>query len=565
MARISRKPGGAGAIVPSENKVYNAGLYLRLSVIDNGKEESDSIENQEKIIREYLKQKPDINIQKVYIENGFTGTSFDRPVFNKLMEEIETGSINCIVVKDLSRFGRHALDATDYITNIFPEHDVRFVSVRDNYDSAYDDEGKSQMYVMIDNFINELYAKDISRRVCSVMRAKRKKGEYVGGYAPYGYKKSEEDKHKLVIDEEAALVVRQIYEWRALGQGYSEIYNKLNQMHIPSPSYYRYLKGIYTNKNRSGRPYPWSRHMIMIILSNQTYTGDLVQGKQQASYYQNKRLAPVNRDKWVISKDAHEAVVSRELFEKVQRINEKRAETAKKNFGKYNLPKVENIYSGKIFCADCGYAMKLVRSLSTKKDKAYYHYKCANYVVHGKEYCTPKKFSKTDLDKAVLEAINLQATLFAEKADELKQIAESSHIKKQEHERNQYRKELEQKIERMRKNLAGLYDDYKENLLTQTEYVEMKEEYIDKIDVLQQEIVALEKNSLKYVNRVLEGGKWKKASGTKKFKAVTKELIAEFIARIEIYEDMRMKIVFNFMDEFDLLDQAIQKRKEGVA
>lgn len=565
MARVSRKTGAAKKTVPSGKKLYDAGLYLRLSIIDNGKEESESIENQEKIIREYLKQKPDIRIHKVYIENGFTGTSFNRPVFNELLADIESGSITCVVVKDLSRFGRHALDATDYITNIFPEKDVRFVSVRDNYDSAYDDEGKSQMYIMIDNFINELYAKDISRRICSVMRAKRKKGEYVGGYAPYGYMKSKEDKHKLVIDEEAARVVRQIYEWRALGQGYSEIYNKLNKMHIPSPSYYRYLNGIYTNKNKSGKAYPWSTHMIMIILANQTYTGDLVQGKQLAAYYQNKQLTPVSKDEWIVIENAHEAIVTRELFERVQQINRERADAAERNLGKYNLPKVENIYSGKIFCADCGYAMKLIRSLSTKKDKAYYHYKCANYVVHGKDYCTPKKFSKADLDKAVLETINLQVALFAEKEQELEQIAGTTHMKKLEAEKNRHRLELERKRERLRKNIADLYEDFKDDLLTQAEYVEMREEYTERMDVLQKEIARLEESSLEYVNQVLEGGKWKTVVKKGGFKELTKDLIAEFVSRIEICEDMRMKIVFNFMDEFELLDKAIQKKKEEVA
>ncbi len=565
MARVSRKPGTVKSIVPTEYKLHEAGLYLRLSVIDNGREECDSIENQEKIIREYLKQKPDIRIHRVYIENGFTGTSFNRPVFNELLRDIEAGEINCVVVKDLSRFGRHALDATDYITNIFPQQDVRFISVRDNYDSAYDDEGKNQMYIMIDNFINELYAKDISRRVCSVMRAKRKKGEYVGGYAPYGFMKSPEDKHKLVIDEDAALVVRQIYEWRALGQGYSEIYNKLNKMHIPSPSYYRYLKGIYTNKNKSGKAYPWSKHMIMIILSNQTYVGDLVQGKQLAGYYQNKKLAPVGRDEWVVIPNAHEAVITRELFEKVQRINYAKAEKARRNSGKYNLPKVENIYSGKIFCSDCGHAMKLVRSLSTKKDKAYYNYKCANYVAHGKDYCSPKKFKKAELDKAVLEALNFQVALFAEKEHELEQISETSYIKKREEEKSRQKVDLERKVERMRKNLACLYDDFKDGLLTQTEYVEMREEYTAKIDVLQHEILCLKENSLDYVNHVLEGGKWRTAVTASKFKELSKELIAEFISRIEIYDGMRIKIVFNFMNEFDLIEKAIQMRKEGVA
>ena len=179
-------------------------------------------------------------------------------------------------------------------------------------------------HIMIDNFINELYSKDISRKSCTVLRSKRKQGLYIGGYAPYGYKKSEDDKYVLEIDEEAAAVVRKIFEWRAEGQGYSEIYNRLNKMHIPSPTYYKYLKGIYSNYSRTGKQYPWSKHVLFDMLRNQTYIGDVVQGKQLSGLYQNQKLQPVGKDKWIIVEGKHEPIISKELFEAVQRVNESR-------------------------------------------------------------------------------------------------------------------------------------------------------------------------------------------------------------------------------------------------
>ncbi|MBQ8412965.1 MAG: recombinase family protein, partial [Lachnospiraceae bacterium] len=388
MARVSRKQNTIKPEAKEKASLVQAAVYLRLSVKDNGKDDCDSIENQEMIVRSYLKNKPDIAIAKVFIENGHTGTVFDRPVFNTMMEAVESGIYNCVVVKDLSRFGRNALDATDYITNKFPEMGIRFISVRDNYDSELDTDGKDQMYIMIDNFINELYSKDISRKSCTVLRSKRKQGLYIGGYAPYGYKKSEDDKYVLEIDEEAAAVVRKIFEWRAEGQGYSEIYNRLNKMHIPSPTYYKYLKGIYSNYSKTGKQYPWSKHVLFDMLRNQTYIGDVVQGKQLAGLYQNQKLQPVGKDKWIIVEGKHEPIISKELFDAVQRVNETKQAEYEKNANKYNLPKVENVYTGYIFCGDCGFAMKMVRSLSTKKDRAYYTFKCGNYHMHGRDYCT---------------------------------------------------------------------------------------------------------------------------------------------------------------------------------
>ena len=370
MARTSRKQNVVKPQPAIRLHLDLAALYLRLSKFDNGKKDSDSIENQELIIREYLKKKADIEIGKVFIENGHTGTVFDRPVFNEMMEDINAGKYNCVVVKDLSRFGRYSLEATDCVTNVFREMDVRFISVRDDYDSKYDTEGKSQMYIMIDNFINELYSKDISKKSCVVLRSKRKQGLFIGGYAPYGYKKSESDKYVLEVDEEAAAVVRKIFAWRAEGQGYAEIYNRLNKMHIPSPTYYKYLKGIMSNYSKTGKAYPWSKHVVYDILRNETYLGNVVQGKQLASFYLNQELKPVSKDKWIIVENKHEAIISKELFEKVQAVNQSKYETYKQNENKYNLPKVENLYTGYLFCGDCGFAMKMVRSLSSKRDKA---------------------------------------------------------------------------------------------------------------------------------------------------------------------------------------------------
>ena len=566
MARVSRKQNQIKPESTTKRTLLQAAVYLRLSKEDNGKLESDSIENQEMIVRDYMSGKPDIEIGKVFVENGFTGTVFDRPVFNQMMEEVNRGKYGCIIVKDLSRFGRNAIETTDYITNIFPEQGIRFISVRDDYDSELDTDGKEHMYIMIDNFVNELYSKDISRKSCTVLRSKRKQGLYIGGYAPYGYKKSESDKYVLEIDEEAASVVRKIYEWRAEGQGYSEIYNRLNQMHIPSPTYYKYLKGIMSNYSKTGKQYPWSKHVISDILRNQTYVGDVVQGKQLASLYANQKLKPVDKDKWIVVENKHEPIISRELFSKVQEINESRAKTYEKNAGKYQLPKVENVYSGHIFCGDCGYAMKMVRALSTKKDKAYYTFKCGNFHMHGKEYCTAKKMRKADLDEAVLATIQLHISLFVDLKTELDILNANPKVCKKSKEYAKRQNDLEKQEARIAKLRASLYEDYKEGLLTSDEFVEMRDVYTVQLEEIRKKVVELQQENEHRGKGSLKTRQWEQTMQKLQQPAeVTRELVDALIDSIYVYDDARLKITLKCQDEIAKLQAEIIKRREEAA
>ena len=290
------------------------------------------------------------------------------------------------------------------------------------------------------------------------------------------------------MDEEAAAVVRKIFEWRAEGQGYSEIYNRLNNMHIPSPTYYKYLKGIMSNHSKTGKAYPWSKHVVYDILRNETYLGNVVQGKQLASFYLNQELRPVSKDKWIIVENKHEAIVSKELFEKVQAINQSKYENYKQNENKYDLPKVENLYSGYLFCGDCGYAMKMVRSLSKKRDKAYYNFKCGNYYMHGKDYCTPKKIKKEDLDNAVLGAIRVNIALFADLKTELDVLKQHPVVRLRTKEVQREIHELQLQEDKVMRLRAGLYEDYKEGLLTSDEFVEMRDIYTKQLDDLKLKI-----------------------------------------------------------------------------
>lgn len=301
-------------------------LYIRLSKEDSGKKNQNTVENQIALLEDYVKDKPDMEIYDIYIDNGFSGTNFQRPAFHKMMEDVGKNVINCIVVKDLSRFGRSYLEIGDYLEKIFPFLNIRFISVTDNFDTfalAARGNGVSQgIEIPLKNIINEVYAKDISRKVGSALENKKKRGLCHGGMAPYGYAKSKTEKGKYEVDEEAAKVVRYIFELRAQGYGYSSIVKLLNEKGIKSPSAYRFEKGIV--KNEQMKDVLWKIYAIEDMLRDEVYLGSMVRGKTHSALYKGEKRHHVPREDWIVVPGTHEAIVSKEIFAAAQAVNEKR-------------------------------------------------------------------------------------------------------------------------------------------------------------------------------------------------------------------------------------------------
>jgi DNA invertase Pin-like site-specific DNA recombinase len=309
------------------NRINRTAIYARLSIMDNGRDKygspKDSLETQIEYLKNYIKNHPDLNLAGIYSDNGYSGTNFIRPEWERLMEDINSGNINCIIVKDLSRLGRDYIDTGSYLEQIFPVLGVRFISVNDNYDSSSSNFETDSLCIAMKNVLNSYYVKDISKKVSAAAHLKQKKGEYQGAHPPYGYLYSEEGSCKLIPDQITAPVVKQIFEWCAAGYSDSRIVKILDDREILTPNAYFYKKDfIHSEKYEAIRQ--WQRSTIRRITVNQVYTGCMVRGKSEESLYDGLVRQELPKEKWIIVPDTHEAIISEELFKTVQLLREER-------------------------------------------------------------------------------------------------------------------------------------------------------------------------------------------------------------------------------------------------
>ena len=306
MARKSRKNIIEAAAPSVGMKVWKAALYVRLSVEFNGKR-GDSLETQRQIMEAYIALCPDIEIVGVYTDNGITGQHFERKEFQRMLADAEAGKIDCIVVKDLSRLGRNAIDSGYYIEKYFPLHHIRFIAVNDQYDSEDAENSGNHIIVPLKNIINEAYAADISRKVRSQAHQAMQDGEFIGARPPFGYKKDPDNCHKLLVNEDTAPVVRQIFAWAADGVALNVIVKNLNEAGIVTPGYYLASVGIITNKKLMGSG-KWQTWTVAKILADEVYTGDMVQGKSVSVRH---RQTPTKPEDWIVVRGTHEPLISR--------------------------------------------------------------------------------------------------------------------------------------------------------------------------------------------------------------------------------------------------------------
>ena len=364
---------------------YNIGAYIRISNEEKDKLESNSINNQRVLINEYIAKHQDLNLLDYYIDDGYSGTSFNRPAFKRLLEDIRDKKVNAIIVKDLSRFGRNHIEVDNYIENIFPVLNVRFISIIDGFDSYENSDGVDDLIVPIKNLINDAYAKDISKKVKTALITKKKNGEFVGSYAPYGYYKSKLDKHKFIIDDDASKIVKLIFEKTINGLSKKEIANILNEMQIETP--------IEHIKNKKENKY-WNSNIIYAILKNRVYTGDLIQQKRERLSYRNHKLMMNKEEDFIITKNHHQAIIDIEQFNTVQDII--------KHSTKINSNSKYDIFSGYLKCSECN------SNLTVKKSKNYMYYTCSSHV--RKRGCNNKHTIRKDIleEKVIIEINNRQ-------------------------------------------------------------------------------------------------------------------------------------------------------------
>ncbi|MCI9136351.1 MAG: recombinase family protein [Lachnospiraceae bacterium] len=510
---------------------FQVAEYIRLSREDGDKAESDSIGNQRKLIGEYLREKEGFVLYDIYIDDGFTGTNFNRPSFQRMIEDIETGKVNCVIVKDLSRFGRDYIDTGKYLERYFPEHGVRFISITDSIDSfqqAYD------MLLPIKNIFNEQYARDISRKVHASMETKQRAGEFIGSFASYGYRKSPTDKNKLILDLYAAGVVRRIFKLYLEGYGKIRIAAILNEEGIVCPSEYKKINGEnYKNGNRLNSTSYWTYSTINRILRNELYIGNMVQGRKRQSMRGKPKVKA--QEEWIVVEGTHEPVIDKETWNKTQDLLKRRTRTL-------DLNRNQSIFAGFLKCADCG------RSLVKKSGKETVRYYCGTYVRSGRQYCTPHAISHEALEQVILEDLEkiLEGADKIKIADAVKQSCQT-FIEEGSSEEERRRWNLE--LIKVRKLKKMVYEDYRGGLLSQEEFRIYQQDYREKENLLTRQIESVEKLQEKHGRKIKEYPWMRHLLETGTFKELDRNIVTEMIQEIKVYEGNRIKIAYQFEKE----------------
>ena len=539
MARKSRKE-TAAVVVQEADAACRAAIYVRLSVEDTHTH-SVSIETQQMIIARYLEQYPEISVYDTYIDNGATGTNFHRPGFQQMLSDIEAGHVNCVIVKDLSRLGRNTIDTGYYIEQYFRIRSIRFIAVNENFDTANPEDAHSGIIIPLRNMINEAYALDIGRKIRAQQRQAMKDGDYIGGRAPYGYRKDPDNCHKLLVDETAAPVVKQIFEWAHDRVSLNRIVLNLNEMGIPAPSHYKKSTGEITSPGLIGSG-KWQTRTVMKILESEVYTGDLVQGKTKIVDHQQVKAG---EDNLIVAKGTHEPIISRELFTAVQ---EYRKQVCEESRAVSKQPYTPNIFKGKVFCADCGRSLHRQRE-KRKKGPDVYHFHCLTNSRVQQKGCKGVRMPETELiatvtsilEKELAVALGMSLPLFQLEA---RQKQEKDKLKAQ-------MSTQRQEIEKKRLLIQGLYENFVQGILTGEEYFELKTGYEQSIHELSGGIEALEKSMDVLDSQLIRYREMEKdAKSLAQDHVLTAELIERLIERIEIDHERNIHVMFRFKNEF---------------
>ena len=440
-----------------KNKDIRAAAYLRLSIEDGDKAESNSIGNQRELIRDFAAERPGLHLVEEYADDGYTGTNFERPGFKRMMEDIKSGKINCIIVKDLSRLGRNYIEMGKYLEQIFPMMGIRFIAINDNYDNANSESSDSDSIVVpFKNLLNDSYCRDISIKVRSQLDMKRRKGEFIGGYAIYGYCKDKRNKNRLVVDEYAADIVRSIYRRKLEGMSAQAIAEQLNSENVLAPSEYKRLCGLnYHSGFKAGTHAKWQAIQVLRILKNEVYTGTMVQGRRQKINYKIKKIRDVEESGWIRVPNMHEAIIPQKLFDTVQ-------EVLKLDTCASKGQQTVNLFSGIVRCGGCG--QNMVRRTVSKNGKKYIYLHCVTN--HNGLGCSSHLISESKLAEVVLAALQgkvQQISGLEHRLDEINEIPKNERRLKSVEEHLKMLEQEEQKYQTLRRQL---YEDMSSGIVS---------------------------------------------------------------------------------------------------
>lgn len=524
--------------------IYYVAVYLRLSRDDidsSTKAESNSISSQREMIRSYVREHEDMELFDIYVDDGYSGANFDRPEFKRMMADIEAGNVNCVIVKDLSRLGRDYIEAGRLIQKTFPAFHVRFIALTDNFDSQTADNSTKSLVVPVKNFINDSYCRDISQKVKSSQRTKREQGKFIGAFAVYGYRKSEEDKNKLCPDEYAAQIVRNIFAWKLEGMSTQAIALRLDGLGVLSPLEYKKSLGEnYSTGFRTNITAKWSAVTVKRILTNEVYTGVLVQGKNERVNYKVKKIVEKPKEEWIRVEGTHEAIVSHEDFEIVQ--NLLKVDTRAKTDGTCS-----HLFSGLLFCGDCKEPMN--RRINRYKDISKVYFICPTR--NRGQGCTRHSISEEELKEVVFKTLQTHISVFLDVCSQLE------HIQKMEIDFEEIAR-FDKEIERLRKEQekyldlrAGLHEDLKTGLITETDFKNFRAIYEKKYEETKGALQKQEEMIKKlFRNGVASGVKLERFKEAMKLTELDRDTLLCFISRIEIFEGKKVYVEFRGEEEF---------------
>ncbi|GHV00661.1 recombinase [Clostridia bacterium] len=529
---------------------WQCGVYLRLSREDGDKMESDSIANQRRITDKFIEKNPELNVYDTYIDDGFSGTNFNRPNVIRLLEDIKSRKVNCLIVKDLSRFGRNYHEVGRYIEVVFPLLRLRFISVNDTIDS-YKNPASVNSSVSFKNVMNDEYGRDISNKVKGTFNAKRKRGDFIGSFAPYGYRKSPENHNKLIIDQEAAENVRMIYQMFLDGMSVFNICGKLGEMEIPNPTAYKVGKGYKAQRKTTEKTKGlWGDNTVRRLLQSRVYLGDLIQKRNESVSYKLRVNRMVPKEKNIVVKNNHEPIIDIDTFDRAQALFKRDSWQPRKEGAAVNDVGNGAIFVGYVKCADCGRTMN--RAHVVRPYKRYYYFKCATYRLWKR--CTIHSTPVEKIEKAVLALIQKHVAIAVETESLLKVIHESPV-------RNnalmRVKKAIENKVSeraKLTRYLNDLYPDFKDELITKEQYLQFKNEseaFIAEIDAA---LKTLNEQAVREENGIDDSNDF--IAAFKKYRnitALTREIVVELIDMIYVEESGGIRIDLKYRDLFERL------------
>lgn len=512
-------------------KKYVAGLYCRLSKDDGNSVESMSIWSQKVMLKQFAESNS-IAIYDYYVDDGYSGTNFERPSFKKMITDIENGKINCVITKDLSRLGRNYLQSGAYIEMYFPQKNIRYIAITDGIDTLNSNQNDIMPFK---NILNEMYAKDTSKKVKSAIQSRMREGTYIGSKAPFGYLKDPNNKRRLIIDEKTKPIIELIYKLCLEGKGTQLISQELMKRKIPRPSAFvenaEKLYGL-TEENK----YQWSHRMVLNVLRDPVYCGNMARNKRPTLSFKNSKRMYIPKSDYIYAKDTHEGIVSEEIWEQVQTMIDKRKCNNKK--GLY----YDNIFQGLVRCPKCGYALTPKTDYRLKKKELidFVHFSCSTYKKYGVNACSSHRIEARDLYNIVLEDIQYHGSMaLSAKEDFVEKIIEKIEVEKIDE-----GKELSNKLELKKNQLAELdrsyeqlYEDRLEGNITERNFNLMNVSISKKQDKLIEEIKVLEgdievsfeteDNYKKFMNNI---------SKYAKIKSLNRYILNQVIDKIYVYD-----------------------------